>query len=181
MIDATDHEADQAFETRRHRLVVLRRAQRILNWICMGAAAIVVFYTAPRLESLLYPVVPLFDVSEIVHQPDGSATIRGVMIKAHGRDHCIPESITAYTAEGDLPAQRIQIDFEPIDDDRPHRWEVRPAGAQTFGPWRLHRPIPPIGPVVRIQVTHRCHALWGVTQILYDGPSADLFPAIVQQ
>jgi hypothetical protein len=178
-MSAMSHDEHLAkYESTERKLIILRTLSRVMIWLAAGATGIVMFYAGPRLEVVLYPVVPTFIIEDIDHAEDGDAIITGVMYKAYGREHCYPESIAAYTTDGTEPSRRVDIEFEPTHADG-HQWRVRPAGSQVFGPWRLQRPGPPIGPILVVQVTHRCHALWSVTQDLYRGLSEDFFPGQV--
>lgn len=179
MVEPTDVTYALQYTARERRLTILRTLTRFMLGLAFVSGAVVMFYVGPRLESVLWPVVPTFIVEDIEHTPEGDAIISGVLYKSYGREHCHPESITAYTTDGVQPSRRVDILFEAHRSGSPHQWAVRPSGAQTFGPWRLYRPDPPIGPIIMIQVTHRCHALWSVTQDLYRGLSEDFFPGQV--
>lgn len=155
------------------RLKWLRVVTRFMTFSAMGLAGISFFYLGPHIESRLFPVVPTFRVTDIQHMPDGSARVSGVMLKAFGRGHCEPVSIDAMTTAQDEPTKRVHIEFEPVPGQQ---WVARPEGMQHFGPWLLHPPEPPIGPIILIEAVHRCHVLWPVRQVLYEGLSSDFFP-----
>lgn len=156
------------------RLKLLRWAMRAMSVVGAVLGLMVFVNIGPRLEVLISPVVSSFTITDIIHEPDGSAIIRGTMFKALGRDHCVPVSVQAHTTDEAEPAKRVTIEFEPTGNSV--EWVTRPSGAQTFGPWQLHPPDPPIGPVFLLAVTHDCHFLWNTTQTLYAGQSADFFP-----
>lgn len=156
------------------RLKLLRWAMRTMSVVAAVLGLMVFVSIGPRLEVLISPVVTSFAITDISHNSDGSAAIRGTIFKALGRDHCVPVSVQAHTTDEAEPAKRVNIDFEPIANNS--GWVTRPSGAQTFGPWLLYPPEPPIGPVFLITVTHHCHFLWNTTQTLYAGQSSDFFP-----
>lgn len=177
MIEPTESSTARFYYAREREITILRAMTRFLSGVAFFCGVIVTFYVGPRIENLLWPVVPTFIIQEIEHTPSGDAIISGVLYKSYGREHCYPESISAYTTDGTQPHRRVEILFEVPRSGDQYQWLSHPAGAQTFGPWRLYRPDPPIGPLLVIQVTHRCHALWSVTQELYSGLSKDFFPS----
>lgn len=156
------------------KLVWLRKLTRFMAFVAMALAAVSFFFAGPHIESRLFPVVPTFRITDIEHMPDGSARIHGVMLKAFGRGHCEPVSLSAMTTEQGQPTKRVSIEFEPLDGQQ---WIARPEGSQEFGPWVLHPPQPPIGPIILIEAVHRCHFLWPVRSTLYEGLSEDFFPS----
>lgn len=159
------------------RQSLLRFVTRMMVWLGAALSVVVFFSIGPRLEVLLSPVVPVFDITDIEHREDGTAVIGGFLMKAAGRSHCAPVFVTAYTTDYVNPDKVIQMDFEPPPSGDGHIWSNRPSGAQEFGPWLLAPPSPPIGPVIILTVTHDCHALWNTTQVLYTGKSDEFFPA----
>lgn len=159
---------------------------KLLNgavWIIMVLITIVIIVVGPRVESILSPVVPIFDITRnwVEHTPDGPRYfIEGTMVK--DRPECRPKSVQLWAGGGlsDPNAKNIEVDFWPDPYHQQKSEEVslrsRPAGAQHWGPWEIFPPEEPIGPVVTISSSHVCHILWETPSRLAVVDSNKFFP-----
>lgn len=158
------------------KISVLRTLVDAMIWFAMLLMAVSLFYIGPRLEAALFPVIPSFVVERIENLEDGNTRISGVLYKAFGREHCYPESITAYATGGDADTRIVGIVIRAEPEHRALLNSNMPAGAQEFGPWTMVRPQTSFGPLIIIQITHRCHFLWSTTTRIYEGLSSEVFP-----
>lgn len=158
----------------KHRF--LNHVLNALLLIITALMVVAVLFVGPRVEVILSPVVSAFTIDE-VWQENGHTYMKGSMFKDRGE--CIPQSLVM-TASGNINdpyAKIILIDTDLEDISRGvDKIESRPAGSQYWGPWEIFSPEPPIGPLVRIYVTHRCHFLWNTEQLIYVGDTATFFP-----
>lgn len=139
--------------------------------ILFGFTCLIVFFImGPRLEVLLNPVVVDFKVTRI-EAVQGKTEIRGVMNKIRGNCEIEEVNIYATSQEGGPNVKFVFTDFS-------QNGEVnnRPEGVQEWGPWELHPPEKPIGPIITISSLHHCHNLWSVRTILWTGLTKDIFP-----
>lgn len=143
-------------------------------------ALIVLFTLGPRIEALINPVITAFEIKHS-WQEDGAYYIDGALIKARGE--CEPTSVVMYADGGitDENAKIVRIEFPLSEDDEGFTEDllVRPKGSQFWGPWRINPPIEPIGPIFSIVTTHKCHALWSITHVVYNGLTSDIFPGLI--
>lgn len=147
-------------------------------YLIFAMMAIVLFTLGPRLETLINPVMGFFEIKNSWREDD-NFFIEGALLKNRGE--CEPTGIFMYADGGltDENAKSIRIDFTPDPAHYGPDYTSRPAGAQYWGPWQIIPPAEPIGPVFTIVVTHRCHALWELTQVIYSGLTAEIFPGML--
>lgn len=159
---------------------------RSLNKILTGSVYLIfvlffimVFTVGPRIEVLLNPVIGSFQItrswSEVHENGKRRYFIRGAMLKIRGE--CAPVELVM-VANGGISDEnskfiKINFDSDPVSSDH---MVTRPSGAQHWGPWEIIPPSEPIGPIVSLFVTHRCHSLWQQTQMIFSGSTTKFFP-----
>jgi len=156
----------------------LRRLLDASIYIIFGMMFITLFTLGPRIEAVINPVVGAFKIDKIwseIHNGKRYYYIQGAMLKLRGE--CELTEVIMYAAGGfvDKNAKVIAIDFSPDPAHMDGNLSSRPIGAQYWGPWRLHEPTSPVGPIISISVRHRCHALWNQTQVIFTGLTKDFF------
>jgi hypothetical protein len=154
------------------KMSTMRVVARWSTYLAASLVAIATYTMVPRVETYLYPVISYFQIDEVKVQPDGSTIISGVMSKNAGRAHCVIQDLNVFATDRINPAKHVIVEVLHPDAGVRHR----PAGPQTFGPWRLVAPEPPIGPAVEFRVVHRCHFLWHNEQVLTVMPTSTIFP-----
>lgn len=147
-----------------------------LSWAVLLLCMIpIVFTFGPRLEAKYNHPVENFIISEIKYIDPKTSTIKGILIKHEGMDHCEFKGVTAFSNDFETPIKTIGVLYEPKDviDTRPH-------GSQEFGPWTLVTSAEELGIVTTLLVRHRCHALWEITKELKVMDTRKLFPELVK-
>lgn len=143
---------------------------------------IVLFIIGPRIESVLYPIVPDFRVEKHWTQ-NGRYFVSGSMVK--DRPECDPKDISMFAGggTGDVNSKPIFIDFKAdiyhvnsSIEEETQILRTRPAGAQKWGPWELFPPSEPVGPIITVTALHHCHMLWSTPSTLAILGSSDVFP-----
>ena len=158
---------------------VLSTVLRVAVYLILLLGLVTLFFAGPRLEVLLYPVWGKFEITR-AWQEDGAYYMEGILLKNRG--HCEPLSMNliAFGDAEDRNSKLVLVEAAlEYAGDEPLGY--RPAGAQHWGPWKLTQPLPPLGPLVRLVVTHRCHFLWTTEQIGYEGPTETIFPDYVRE
>jgi hypothetical protein len=154
---------------------MMRSVLRAAIYFIFFMLGVVLFTLGPKLEVLMNPVVGAFKIEKI-WQEGNRYFVEGALLKIRGE--CEPTEIVMFAGGGfeDKNAKIIKIGFstDPIQGDS--GFVARPKGAQHWGPWELTPPSEPLGPIVSLAVTHRCHSLWHQTQVIYTGLTRDFFP-----
>ncbi len=154
---------------------ILSTLLRISIMTILVLATIVLFFAGPRIEVLLYPVVGSFSIEDVeVSMDDRTVTLAGVLYKNRGE--CVPVALSMEVYDAQAAAKVVLIDTSPQSPQTGVTFKQRPTGAQEWGPWIVTPPTPPLGAITRIVVSHRCHFIWTTEQVLYEGPTADIFP-----
>ena len=152
----------------------------ILNaaiYLIFVMASVVLFTLGPRIEPIINPVIGGFEIKSTWTE-DGSYFISGALLKNRGE--CEPRSFHMYANGGaqDSNAKIIRINFDASDNRIGNDLFTRPTGPQYWGPWEIFPPDEPVGPIFSIVVTHRCHALWELSQVIYVGLTEKIFPDV---
>ena len=161
---------------------VMRNILTSAIYLIFAMVAVVIFTQGPKIEVLLNPVVGAFEVTEVWQEKGANGETRylmqGAMLKLRGE--CEPLEVVMISNGGirDQNAKVVRLNFDPDPISEKHRMVTRPAGSQHWGPWELEPPPEPIGPIVSIFVTHRCHSLWQQTQLIFSGQSSMFFPEL---
>lgn len=157
---------------------IMRTTYNAAIWLITIMLAVVVFTLGPRLEVLINPVIRSFQINNSWFH-DGSYFIEGTLLKTRGE--CEPTGIFILANGGfaDPNVKVIRFDLSPDPAHYGPELTMRLAGAQYWGPWEVIPPEEPIGPIISIVITHQCHALWELTQVVYSGLTSEVFPGLV--
>lgn len=161
---------------------IMRNTLIAAVYLIFFMAGIILFTMGPRIEVLLNPVIGAFKIDRIWQEKkdDGKIHyfIQGALLKT--RAECSPVEISMFTGGGvsDENAKTVKIIFDEDPINEKGKLVSRPAGDQHWGPWELVPPQEPLGPIIRIVVRHRCHALWEQSQTIFSGLTRDIFPGL---
>lgn len=161
-------------------LRVMRAALSGMVYLTLFLCMIVLLVVGPRIETLLYPVVPYFEITDSFSLEEESETryfISGSMIKLRGECKPIDISLWAGGGTADPNSKSITIDFNP-DLFHIDKLRTRPTGSQHWGPWEVFSPEEPVGPILTLMVVHDCHFIWNTPAVIFTGLTTELFPNI---